>query len=96
MRSTAQLPCAYMTKKNDKYALNAKRRIRVNGHGLTVSPYSSNSESNDLRDRAKMIEKLRKSNDPEDKKVLSDLLESYDQRHTNKVEKSVMKRKGFI
>ena len=86
-----------MTKKNDKYALHAKRRIRVNGHGLTVSPFARETESKEIRDLAKTIEKLRASNDPDDKEILSGLLKSYDSKvYKQRVEKSVMKRKGFI
>ena len=86
-----------MTKKNDKYALHAKRRIRVNGHGLTVSPFALETETKDIRDKAKLIEKLRKSNDPEDKEILASLLTRFDSKeHIQRVEKSVMKRKGFI
>ena len=33
-----------MTKKNDKYALHAKRRLRVNGENFTVSPYARDNE----------------------------------------------------
>ena len=86
-----------MTKKNDKYAQNAKRRIRVNGHGLTVSPFARDIEANDIRDKAKLIEKLRKSNDPEDKEILASLLTRYESKvYKQRVEKSVLKRKGLI
>ena len=86
-----------MTKKNDKYALHAKRRIRVNGHGLTVSPFALETETKDIRDKAKLIEKLRKSNDPEDKEILASLLTRYESKvYKQRVEKSVLKRKGLI
>ena len=86
-----------MTKKNDKYALHAKRRIRVNGHGLTVSPFALETETKDIRDKAKLIEKLRKSNDTEDKEILASLLTRFDSKeHIQRVEKSIMKRKGLI
>ena len=76
MRSTAQLPCADMTKKNDKYALHAKRRITVNGQRLTVSPFAPDKETKDIRDLANTIDRLRKSNDPDDKEILSYFLKS--------------------
>ena len=41
-----------MTRKNDKYALHAKRRIRSNGENFTVSPYAPNKESVNIRDMA--------------------------------------------
>ena len=97
MRSTAQLPCAHVTKKNDKYALHAKRRIVANGQRLTVSPFARDKESNEIRDLAKNIERLRKSNAPEDKEILASLLTRFDSKeHIQRVEKSVMKRKGLI
>ena len=83
-----------MTKKKDKYALHAKRRLQVNGENFTVSPYARDNEIDLIKDRAKMIEKLRKSNDPEDKKVLATLLKSYQKQQ--KVEKFVLKKKGLI
>jgi len=86
-----------MTKKNDKYALHAKRRIVANGQRLTVSPFARDKESKEIRDLAKTIERLRKSNDPNDKEILSGLLKSFDSKvYIDRVEKSVMKRKGFI
>ena len=83
-----------MTKKNDKYAQHAKRRLQVNGENFTVSPYARNNEVDHIKDRAKMIEKLRASNDPEDKEILSSLLKVYQKQQ--KVEKFVLKKKGFI
>ena len=83
-----------MTKKNDKYALHAKRRLRVNGENFTVSPYAGDNEVDNIKDRAKMIEELKKSNDPEDKEILSILLEGYQKEQ--KVEKFVLKKKGLI
>ena len=83
-----------MTKKNDKYALHAKRRLRVNGENFTVSPYARDNEVDHIKDRVKMIEKLKKSNDPEDKEILSILLKGYQKEQ--KVEKFVLKKKGFI
>ena len=85
-----------MTRKNDKYALNAKRRIRSNGEFFTVSPYAPNKESVHIRDMAKSIERLRASNDPEDKELLEILIKSKSNKHINKVEQSILKRKGFI
>ena len=85
-----------MTRKNDKYALNAKRRIRSNGENFTVSPYAPNKESVYIRDMAKSIERLRASNDPEDKELLEILIKSKSNKHINKVEQSILKRKGFI
>ena len=86
-----------MTKKNDKYALHAKRRITVNGQRLTVSPFAPDKETKDIRDLANTIDRLRKSNDPDDKEILSGLLKSFNsKKHIQRVEKSVMKRKGFI
>ena len=63
-----------MTRKNDKYALHAKRRIRSNGENFTVSPYAPNKESVYIRDITKSIEKLRSSNDPDDKELLEILI----------------------
>lgn len=83
-----------MTKKKDKYALHAKRRLQVNGENFTISPYARNNEVGHIKDRAKMIEKLRASNDPEDKKVFATLLNAYQKQQ--KVEKFVLKKKGFI
>ena len=83
-----------MTKKNDKYALHAKRRLRVNGENFTVSPYARDNEVDHIKDRAKMIEELKKSNDLEDKEILSILLEGYQKEQ--KVEKFVLKKKGLI
>ena len=83
-----------MTNKNDKYALHSKRRIRVNGENFTVSPYARDKEVDHIKDRAKIIEKLKKSNDPEDKEILSILLEGYQKEQ--KVEKFVLKKKGLI
>ena len=85
-----------MTRKNDKYALHAKRRIRSNGENFTVSPYAPNKESVNIRDMAKSIEKLRASNDPDDKELLEILIKSQSNKHINKVEQSILKRKGFI
>jgi len=86
-----------MTKKNDKYAQHAKRRIVANGQRLTVSPFARDIETNEIRDKAKLIEKLRKSNDPEDKEILASLLNRYESEvYKQKVEKSVLKRKGLI
>ena len=82
-----------MTKKNDKYALHAKRRLQVNGENFTLSPYSDNEVEN-VKDRVRHFEKLRKSNDPEDKEILSILLKGYQKEQ--KVEKFVLKKKGFI
>ena len=85
-----------MTRKNDKYALQAKRRIRSNGENFTVSPYAPNKESVNIRDMAKRIEELRASNDPDDKELLEILIKSYSNKHIDKVEQSILKRKGFI
>ena len=85
-----------MTRKNDKYALHAKRRIRSNGENFTVSPYAPNKESVNIRNMAKRIEELRASNDPEDKELLEILIKSYSNKHIDKVEQSILKRKGFI
>ena len=85
-----------MTRKNDKYALHAKRRIRSNGENFTVSPYAPNKESVYIRDITKSIEKLRSSNDPDDKELLEILIKSKGTKHINKVEQSILKRKGFI
>ena len=85
-----------MTRKNDKYALHAKRRIRSNGQDFTVSPYAPNKESVNIRDMAKRIEELRASNDPDDKELLEILIKSYSNKHIDKVERSILKRKGFI
>ena len=85
-----------MTRKNDKYALHAKRRIRSNGENFTVSPYAPNKESVNIRDMAKRIEELRASNDPDDKELLEILIKSQSNKHINKVEQSILKRKGFI
>ena len=85
-----------MTRKNDKYALHAKRRIRSNGENFTVSPYAPNKESVNIRDIAKRIEELRASNDPDDKELLEILIKSYSNKHIDKVEQSILKRKGFI
>ena len=85
-----------MTRKNDKYALHAKRRIRSNGENFTVSPYAPNKESVNIRDMAKRIEELRASNDPDDKELLEILIKSYSNKHIDKVEQSILKRKGFI
>ena len=85
-----------MTRKNDKYALHAKRRIRSNGENFTVSPYSPNKESVNIRDMAKRIEEIRASIDPDDKELLEILIKSYSNKHINKVERSILKRKGFI
>ena len=85
-----------MTRKKDKYALHAKRRIRSNGENFTVSPYAPNKESVNIRDMAKRIEELRESNDPDDKELLEILIKSYSNKHIDKVERSILKRKGFI
>ncbi len=85
-----------MTRKNDKYALHAKGRIRSNGENFTVSPYAPNKESVNIRDMAKRIEELRASNDPDDKELLEILIKSYSNKHIDKVEQSILKRKGFI
>ena len=85
-----------MTRKNDKYALHAKRRIRSNGENFTVSPYAPNKESVNIRGMAKRIEELRASNDPDDKELLEILIKSYSNKHIDKVEQSILKRKGFI
>ena len=85
-----------MTRKNDNYALHAKRRIRSNGENFTVSPYAPNKESVNIRDMAKRIEELRASNDPDDKELLEILIKSYSNKHIDKVEQSILKRKGFI
>ncbi len=85
-----------MTRKNDKYALHAKRRIRSNGENFTVSPYAPNKESVNIRDMAKRIEELRASNDPDGKELLEILIKSYSNKHIDKVERSILKRKGFI
>lgn len=85
-----------MTRKNDKYALHAKRRIRSNGENFTVSPYAPDKESVNIRDMAKRIEELRASNDPDDKELLEILIKSQSNKHINKVEQSILKRKGFI
>ena len=85
-----------MTRKNDKYALHAKRRIRSNGQNFTVSPYAPNKESVYIREMAKSIERLRASNDPEDKELLEILIKSKSNKHINKVEQSILKSKGFI
>ena len=85
-----------MTRKNDKYALHAKRRIKSNGENFTVSPYAPNKESVNIRDMAKRIEELRASNDPDDKELLEILIKSYSNKHIDKVEQSILKRKGFI
>ena len=85
-----------MTRKNDKYALHAKRLIRSNGENFTVSPYAPNKESVNIRNMAKRIEELRASNDPEDKELLEILIKSYSNKHIDKVEQSILKRKGFI
>ena len=85
-----------MTRKNDKYALNAKRRIRSNGENFTVSPYAPNKESVNIRNMAKRIEELRASNDPDYKELLEILIKSYSNKHIDKVERSILKRKGFI
>ena len=85
-----------MTRKNDKYSLHAKRRIRSNGENFTLSPYAPNKESVNIRDMAKSIEKLRASNDPDDKELLEILIKSYSNKHIDKVERSILKRKGFI
>ena len=85
-----------MTRKNDKYALHAKRRIRSNGENFTVSPYAPNKESVYIRDITKSIEKLRSSNDPDDKELLAILIKSKGTKHINKVEQSILNRKGFI
>ena len=85
-----------MTRKNDKYASHAKRRIRSNGENFTLSPYAPNKESVNIRDMAKRIEELRASNDPDDKELLEILIKSYSNKHIDKVERSILKRKGFI
>ena len=84
-----------MTRKNDKYALHAKRRIRSNGQNFTVTPYLD-KESENIRFMVKRIEELRESNDPDDKELLEILIKSYSNKHINKVERSILKRKGFI
>ena len=85
-----------MTKKNDKYALHAKRRIRSYVENFTVSPYAPDKESVNIRDMAKRIEELRESNDPDDKELLEILIKSYSNKHIDKVERSILKRKCFI
>ena len=85
-----------MTRKRDKYVLHAKRRIRSNGENFTVSPYAPNKESVYIRNITKSIEKLRASNDPDDKELLEILIKSQSNKHINKVEQSILKRKGFI
>ena len=82
-----------MVKKNDKYALHAKSRLQENGENFTLSPYSDNEVEN-VKDRFRHFEKLRKSNDPEDKEILSILLKGYQKEQ--KVEKFVLKKKGLI
>ena len=84
-----------MTKKNDKYALHAKRRLQVNGENITLSPYSDNKVEN-VKDRVRHFEKLRKSNDPEHKEFLSGLLNIYQKKQKFVVEKFVLKKKGLI
>tara|TARA_A100001388_G_C28538857_1_gene389216 strand:- start:250 stop:471 length:222 start_codon:yes stop_codon:yes gene_type:complete len=68
-----------MVKKNDKYALHAKRRLQENGENFTLSPYSDNEVEN-VKDRFRHFEKLRKSNDPEHKKILSVFLNIYQKK----------------
>jgi len=84
-----------MTRKNDKYALHAKRRIRLNGENFTVTPYLD-KESINIRRIVKRMEELRVSNDPDDKELLEILIKSYGDKYISKVEQSILKRKGFI
>ena len=84
-----------MKRKNDKYALHAKRRIRLNGENFTVTPYLD-KESINIRRIVKRMEELRVSNDPDDKELLEILIKSYGNKHISKVEQSILKRKGFI
>ena len=46
-----------MTRKNHKYALHAKRRIRLNGENFTVTP-CLDKESINIRRMVKRIEEL--------------------------------------
>ena len=84
-----------MTRKNDKYALHAKRRLQVNGENFTISQYFDN-EAETIKDKVRYFEKLRKSNDPEDKEILSGLLNFYQKKQKFVVEKFVLKKKGLI